>query len=48
MRLPDSARADILEFLGATPVADAQLAAMIDGIAAAAAGDRRKARPEAN
>jgi len=30
MTLPDHARADILEFLGATPVADAQLSSMID------------------
>lgn len=33
MRLPDSARADLLEFIGATPIADAQLAHMIDAIA---------------
>jgi hypothetical protein len=33
MRLPDAARNDLLEFLGATPVADAQLSAVIDSIA---------------
>ncbi len=29
MRFPDSVRADMLEFLGATPVEDAQLKQMI-------------------
>jgi hypothetical protein len=32
MRLPEAARTDLLEFLGATPIADAQLSAVIDGI----------------
>lgn len=32
MLLPDAARSDLLEFIGATPVADAQLAAMIEGL----------------
>jgi hypothetical protein len=32
MTLPRSARTDLLEFLGATPVADLQLAAMIESI----------------
>lgn len=33
MRLPEAARTDLLEFLGATPIGDAQLSAVIDGIA---------------
>lgn len=32
MRLPAGIRADLLEFLGATPVEDAQLRQMIDDI----------------
>lgn len=32
MRLPQAARADILEFLGATPLGDAQLSAVIDSV----------------
>lgn len=34
MALPDWARADILEFAGATPMADAQLKMMIDKVSA--------------
>ncbi|MDI3336367.1 hypothetical protein QKW60_08115 [Defluviimonas aestuarii] len=34
MRLPDTARTDLLEFLGATPLADVQLSAVIDAAAA--------------
>lgn len=48
MRLPDSARTDLLEFLGATPVADAQLSHMIDGIAEKLRCDARPSRAEAN
>lgn len=44
MRLPDAVRIDLLEFLGATPVADAQLAAMIDDMAAARRADRQTLR----
>lgn len=48
MRLPDFARADLLEFLGATPLADAQLSAMIDEFAEKLAAERRGVRAEAN
>jgi hypothetical protein len=48
MRLPDSARTDLLEFLGATPVADAQLSEMIETVATNASGERRQARLDAN
>lgn len=48
MRLPDSARADLLEFVGATPVADAQLSGMIDALAEKLSVDRRSVRLEAN
>ncbi|MGC9369530.1 MAG: hypothetical protein ACP5DX_08350 [Paracoccaceae bacterium] len=34
MQFPDSVRADLLEFLGATPVEDAQLKQMIADVAA--------------
>jgi hypothetical protein len=34
MKFPDSVRADLLEFLGATPVGDAQLKLMIADLAA--------------
>jgi hypothetical protein len=44
MRLPDTARTDLLEFLGATPVADAQLSAMIDDMAETLRTDRRTLR----
>jgi len=30
MRLPDHARADLLEFVGSIPVADTQLSALLD------------------
>lgn len=33
MRLPEAARTDLLEFLGATPIGDAQLSAVIDSVA---------------
>jgi hypothetical protein len=42
MKLPDSARADLLEFLGETPVADAQLASMLDSMAVRTLGERRQ------
>jgi hypothetical protein len=48
MRLPDSARADLLEFLGATPVADAQLADMIETVNARIGNDLRGIRMEAH
>lgn len=48
MRLPDSARADLLEFLGATPVADAQLSVMIDDVVESLRSDRRAARLGSN
>ena len=32
MRLPEAARTDLLEFLGATPIGDAQLSAVIDRV----------------
>ena len=32
MRLPDAARADILGFVGATPLGDAQLSAILDSL----------------
>ncbi|PPB80403.1 hypothetical protein LV82_01750 [Albidovulum inexpectatum] len=32
MKLPDAVRADVLEFIGATPVSERQLANMIDDI----------------
>ena len=41
MRLPETARTDLLEFIGATPVADSQLAAMIDSISAKMTSDRK-------
>ncbi len=48
MRLPDSARTDLLEFLGATPVADAQLSEMIETVATNASIERRQVRLDAN
>ncbi|WP_413874837.1 hypothetical protein [Albidovulum sp.] len=48
MRLPDSVRTDLLEFLGATPVADAQLAEIIQSVAEKTLGERRQARAGAN
>ncbi len=41
MRLPDAMRIDLLEFLGATPVEEAQLSAMIDDMAEALRSDLR-------
>lgn len=34
MRLPDAARVDLLEFLGASPIADIQLSDLIEKISA--------------
>lgn len=48
MRLPDAARADLLEFLGATPIGDAQLSAVIDGIAERIKSERAEFRMEPN
>lgn len=42
MKLPDSTRADLLEFLGETPVADAQLASMLDSMAVRTLSERRQ------
>ncbi len=41
MRLPDAARGDLLEFLGATAVGDAQLAEMIERVATRVDGELR-------
>ena len=48
MRLPDAARCDLLEFIGATPVANTELSQMIDTLSKA--GDKlcRSPRLEAN
>ena len=48
MRLPEAARTDLLEFLGATPVADAQLSVVIDGIAERISRERSELRMEPN
>lgn len=48
MRLPDAARNDLLEFLGATPIADAQLSAVIDSVAERLVRDRGAIRMEPN
>lgn len=48
MRLPDAARTDLLEFVGATPVADAQLSHMIDAISDKITSERRAVRLEAS
>lgn len=48
MRLPEAARTDLLEFLGATPVADAQLSAVIDSIAERIRRERVEMRMEPN
>jgi hypothetical protein len=54
MRLPQAERADLLEFLGATPVGDRQIEALIIQVRhqskramneAEATGDRRAPRP---
>lgn len=45
MRLPDSIRADLLEFVGGTPVADVQLQQIIEGISARLASEHQ-GRPE--
>lgn len=48
MRLPEAARTDLLEFLGATPLADAQLSAVIDSIAERIRYERADFRMEPN
>ncbi len=48
MRLPEAARTDLLEFLGATPIADAQLSAVIDSIAERIGRERADRRMEPN
>lgn len=48
MRLPDAARGDLLEFLGATPVGDAQLSEMIERLTARIEPERRPLRAEPN
>lgn len=46
MRLPPSRRMDLLEFIGATPVADLQLEQLIDMMSSPAASDDRLPRGE--
>ena len=48
MRLPEHARTDLLEFLGATPIADAQLSVMIEDIAGKVERGWRAPRYEPN
>jgi hypothetical protein len=48
MRLPDHARADILEFVGATPLAEAHLSEVIDSFANRLNTERRATRAEVN
>lgn len=48
MRLPDAARNDLLEFLGATPIGDAQLSAVIDSVAERLVRERNGIRMEPN
>ncbi len=48
MRLPDHARTDILEFIGATPVAEAHLSDVIDSFANRLNSDRRGVLADAN
>jgi len=47
MRLPDAARFDLLEFVGATPLADVVLQELIDTISAKLELERTR-RPEPN
>jgi len=47
MCLPDATRADLLEFLGATPVGETHLSEILDTIAARLAGETRRAKAEA-
>jgi len=42
MKLPDAARTDLLEFIGATPVADAQLSEIIDNFSIKKSPERGK------
>ena len=44
MRLPQAARADILGFVGATPVGDAQLSAILDSLFERPAAEAHHAR----
>jgi len=48
MCLPDAARADLLECLGATPLADTQLSSMIDALTEKVIQERRAGRYEPN
>ncbi len=48
MRLPDAARADLLEFVGATPIADAHLADMIETVSKRLGNDCLPSRAEAS
>lgn len=45
MRLPDATRGDLLEFLGATPVADVHLAEMIEKLTSRRPETERRAAP---
>jgi hypothetical protein len=40
MRLPDAVRVDLLEFLGASPIADIQLSDLIEKISAQIENDQ--------
>jgi hypothetical protein len=48
MRLPEAARTDLLEFLGATPIGDAQLSAVIDSVTERLTRERAQFRAEAS
>jgi hypothetical protein len=48
MRLPDHARADLLEFIGGTPIAEAHLSDVIDSFANRMTPERRTVLFEAN
>jgi hypothetical protein len=44
MRLPDSARADVLEFIGASPIGDGYLADIIEKLSDRLGADRAAAQ----
>lgn len=48
MLLPDHARADVLEFVGATPVTETLLSDVIDSYSKRPYNERRTASAEAN
>ena len=47
MRLPEHARADLLEYIGATPVEESDLCAVIDSFAKGSAAERGPVTAEA-